>query len=466
MKVPNGHFPNQEPPRLTARAGLATFVSLRRWHEVPEQPGDRKRVAANLDHSARLPSFIGAPDDAIDRLQSLSIAFVGAGSVASHVIEFAAQMGINEIWICDPKKTKVESLLTHPIRVPELNKNKAELMARRAKGRSPGTRVRYFPGYFQELPPDALADADVVIIASDTISAEVAVAESCIRLGKPLIQGSVYGAALVAQTRLLLGSEDASGPCLCCSLSPGEWEDLDRDTKFSCDGSKVSSASPGSATPEPTKLPTVSPPHLCAQAATMVVGELLRHVLELGPRPEAGGRSITHAGFTGQTSETKLARNSGCVLEHSSWSVRASASALTQLTPRDLARIAGNSDADLRATSLRVHNHRFASLYTCGCEPHSRFDRFIADGQSLDPCEACGHPRDLHPLHSFAEIPFSALDKNVDRSLADLGVRDTPTVLVQGPNGTTLVRSPGHALPRITSSISLNPATSHEGTNP
>jgi hypothetical protein len=47
----------------------------------------------------------------------------------------------------------------------------------------------------------------------------------------------------------------------------------------------------------------------------------------------------------------------------------------------------------------------------------------------------------LHPLHTYREVPGGALAGHLDRTLVELGIHAEPSVLVRGPQGSTLIRS-------------------------
>lgn len=432
----------------------------RSWCEVETVPCDVPSVAAGLSHLERLPNFIAGPSDVASRLRALAVVVIGCGSVGARIADSLARMGIGSLSLCDARRSKAVSLLTHPLSPDEVGSYKADLMARRAKLLSPNTRVRFFVGAFEALPFDALADASAVVISTDNLAAEVAVTQSCLHLGLPLYQASVYGPGLVAQVRSVRGGEDGLGPCLCCGFGAAEWTDLDRGTLFSCEGG---AAPVLSAAPQAAALPTTSPPHLCSMAADLAVGALLCDVLELGPEHNAC-RSQLFRGYTGSTLSTALRRNLECPMDHSHWSVCDAGSPLHELSPGDLLCISGVGEADLHTTSLRVADHRFTSMSACDCDAHPLLCRFLADGCGLGLCEACGHELSPHPLHSYQVVPFAVLEKSLTCRLEDLGVAATSAVLVRSRHGTTLVRFPGlppgpdHPL-NSPSNITRSPAT-------
>ncbi len=405
------------------------------WIEAPAPPPAILATSDGLDRGARQPKLIDGPADMAARLSGCCVAVIGAGSVGLRVIDSLARLGVGGLWICDPRNTKAESLLTHPISAAEIDVPKALLAARHAQAISPRTDVRYFPGAFESMPMDALVGASQVLIATDNLAAEVSITQACMRLALPRLQASVYGPALIAQVRSLPADGRGAGPCAACGYLARDWDDLNAGTRFSCEGS-------ADAVPAPTAQATMSFPHLCAIAAQLTVGELFRQLLGLGLADESGaGSLLEYCGFHAGTTRTPLLRKPDCPIEHEAWLVRCVEPGVTALTPRELGRVGGYDD--LREVSIRVDHHSFASHTACGCEPHPALGIFHPEGMPLPgPCPACGHERVLHPLYSFREVPAGALSGHLDRSLAELGVRAEPPVLVRGPSGSTLIRSP------------------------
>jgi molybdopterin/thiamine biosynthesis adenylyltransferase len=190
---------------------------------------------ALLDTAARLPNFIGGPTDAVARLRALTIFIVGVGSVGGRIAVHLARLGVAMLCLVDPKRFKPESVLTHDIEPREVDKFKALTSARRCKAISPATRVFAFNGPAEDLPLDAFADANLVVLATDNLAAEIEVGQRCVRLGKPLVQASVHGDTLTAQVRVF-GNADGQGPCPVCGFGAVEWQMLNEHVRFSCDG--------------------------------------------------------------------------------------------------------------------------------------------------------------------------------------------------------------------------------------
>jgi molybdopterin/thiamine biosynthesis adenylyltransferase len=407
---------------------------------VAAEPGMHHEVLTGLDRSARMPQFYMASPGANDALRALHVVAVGASSVGLLAIETLGRMGVRRLTIVDRGKTKLESMLTHDIRVEELGLAKASLAARRVKAMHPESEVRAFDGPFEQLGPEALLGASLVLLASDNLACEVEVAQRCVQLGIPLVQASVYGPLLTAQVRWAPNAP--GGGCLICAYGADEMEALDRNTIYSCE----ESAAPGSA-PEPSAVPTVSPPHLCAIAAQLAVGEIMRMTLELGPHALASdgddddGWVIDYCGYGPTLTRSRLARREDCICDHTRWSVVKVERPLGELTPREAIACAGHdaSDAGAAALSLTVDGHVFLELAGCRCGRHPKVGRFEVESAAPRPCAGCGEALMRHPLHTHRDVPLLALTQQLDAPLGDLGVREAACLRVSSGAGSSLI---------------------------
>jgi molybdopterin/thiamine biosynthesis adenylyltransferase len=400
--------------------------------EIQTPPDAALAWVRGLDRAARRPKLVDVEDGALTVLRTLDLGFVGTGSVGLHMVDLAARNGVRGIRVVDPASLKLESLLTHPCAPGDLGRSKASVAAERAKALSPATRVFAFEGPFEALPANSLAGVQFLMLASDNLSCEANVAQYALHLGIPVIQASVYGPTLTAQVRSFAAASAGAGVCICCGFGRSEWEDLDRGTIYSCSGGGPASG----AAAEPSRIPTVSLPHLCALAANLALMELFRRALGLGDPAES--RLVEYNGYTHRTTLTKLTRRDDCPLDHEPLRVTPRRGDLGQSTPRALLREAGYLEADPRRTTLAVEGRQFASLAVCDCDAHPRLGRFLAVGAAAGKCAGCGQERVPHPLHSHSEVPVAELAGLLDRTLAQLGAPEPASVRVRGESGAAL----------------------------
>src|SRR5207247_9648588 len=116
-----------------------------------------------------------------------------------------------------------------------VGKSKARCTARWCQAISPGTRLFVFVGRVEDLPLDAFAGVDLVVMAPDNLPAEVETGQRTLHLAKPLLQASVLGESLLAQVSCF-GHVPGQSACPACGFTQAEWELLRQQTQFSCEG--------------------------------------------------------------------------------------------------------------------------------------------------------------------------------------------------------------------------------------
>ncbi len=150
------------------------------------RPRSKAGRPAPLRRGARLPRFMHGPADADAKLGALRVGIVGVGSVGGQCALHLARLLVAGLWLVDGKSVKAESLATHEVSPGDVGKPKASVFGHRCRAISPVTIVETFVGRVEDLPLDAFADADIVIIATDNLAAELEVARRCRLLGKPM----------------------------------------------------------------------------------------------------------------------------------------------------------------------------------------------------------------------------------------------------------------------------------------
>jgi len=378
------------------------------------------------DHAARLPAIVDVDPRGRMRLREVRAACIGVGAVGMAAALHLARLGVAELSIVDPGRVKPESLLTHPVGPEHVGEPKALVAARRAKALSPGTRVRAYDGPFEDLDTAELADADVVLLGTDNLRAEVEVGQSCLFLGIPLVQMSVAGEVLVAQVRSFQNG-DGEGPCPACAYGSREWDELDRATRFPCDGSGATTDAP----------PTMSLSALCSLAADLAVLQVVRRVLGIeDPKPDA---MLEYCAFTNRLVATRLDRDPDCVCEHRRWTRGVAPRPLAACTVLELLE-AGGVAGPLPELSVTVEDMQWVESGVCGCFGHRSVRRFVPVGNTeAGFCPACDCALQPHPF-SHHEVPAALLSSDLGRPLAELGVASPKSVLVRRNGRAVLFR--------------------------
>jgi molybdopterin/thiamine biosynthesis adenylyltransferase len=276
---------------------------------------------------SRLPAFDGGPADAVRRLREAVVAVIGLGSVGRVMAEQLARAGIGTLQLIDRNRIKSASLITHCGVLPaDIGQPKAHSAGALCKTLRPDTNVQVFDGAIENLPPAALLDTDLVLLASDNLAAENAAGQLCTALTKPMVQLSVDGPTMVAQARVFR-CDHPGGPCPRCLFGELEEQQLRGGQHFPCDGGDA-------VTP-----PTMSTSSLCALAGSIGASLALRHLLQLGAPLTDGVHEW--CGFTCESWSGPIRRREDCPNEHRPWVIVRPGRALAGMSLREIADAAG-----------------------------------------------------------------------------------------------------------------------------
>ncbi len=402
------------------------------FHDVESPLPPKPRTVGPADD--RLPEFIGLSVDPRAVLGDLTVLMVGLGSVGAPVADHAARLGVGEIALVDPGRFK-GNLGTQPILPDDVGRTKAQRAAERVKAISPTTRARVFVGSIQELSWPLLEGFDAICAATDNLTAEIALSRIGFALQTPVIIGAVHGESLTAQVRVILNRSD-DGPCLACGFGESEWNLLNTgEAGFSCspDGEPVQRSAPR---------PTMSISPLCSLAADLVVLQLVRMSLGLGPA--LTDCVLEYNAYRHATSITPLKRNPRCPADHVRFSRATVVGPLDELTLRQCAAAAAMDDGGLHDASFAVGDLVFSELLACGqCGARPALGRFVPRRDSTRRrCPACGAAAlGMHQFHSYAQVPADMLGSAIDRPLRALGADGAAWVTIRRGDRGSLVRS-------------------------
>jgi len=401
------------------------------FKEIVAAPARVSIDAVLPDLSARLPELIGCRVDAASTIGSLNVGVIAVGSVGRNIAIHLARLGVATIWIVDRGRFKRESLLTQSIAPEDIPQRKASNAARLCKRISPRTRVFAYDGPVEAIDAVALADADVALLSTDNLAAEVEVGQRCLNLGVPLIHAAVHGDTLVAQVRVF-GNFTGDGPCPVCAFGETEWLHLNAQTSYSCEG-----GSPAGAEIRVEGPPTRSIASLCSLAADVAVIQILRRALGLGEPVD--DTLVEYCGFTHKTVVSRLARNPGCPCNHGRWRAVSLRRPLAQSTLRELA-VAAGARAPERA-AFTAGDSRFVETGACRRGHAQPVRRFVAPEQDLGSCPECAAPLSAGAFTSHASVAASRLGALLDRPLRDLADPPPPWILVHDGDASVLLRA-------------------------
>lgn len=240
----------------------------------------------------------------------------------------------------------------------------------------------------------------------DNVALPVRLGQIAAGLGIPLLQGAVFGEKWLALVRGY-GLGDPDAPCPSCHLSA-----LERATathRAGCDPQHH--AGPGPR--------TVTLPHVCRTAAQMVIGEILKWLLETETDP-LRDQEVSYCLLTHRVWRTRYSKNPTC--RHQRWRLADLPDGPESTTLSTLAELVPET-AD-GAGLLQVRGEiPFASFTLCDeCQRRVPVRRFARPGAALGRCR-CGAPLTTLPQGLRSVIPQDDLGQCRELPLAELGVQ-------------------------------------------
>ncbi len=386
------------------------------------------RPAGGGDALARL---IGAPPDARARLARLDLTVVGVGVVGGYFADLLAEFAPGTVRFLDPDFYELRNLRAQPIDRLAIGRPKVEVVGRRLKARSPGTRVLVAQRRYEEVGVADLCSSTVVALAGDNLPLTVAVSQRACALGQALVQGSVHGPTGVAQVRRTAPAAERARACPVCTWDAGERRALARQTRFACDGSGQSRANPAG--------PSAALAALGSLAGSLMAFEVLRLALGF----DDADAVVEYCALSRSAVVSPLVANRRCLVVHQAWRKVRAARPLGELSPGQIFALAGARSACRRADrALEVDGLRWVARGDCECRQHPPVAHFVGQGEAretLGVCGLCGCTLRAHPFYTHVETPGALFAASLDRPLAALGAGVARAALVRSSSSTVLV---------------------------
>jgi adenylyltransferase/sulfurtransferase len=139
---------------------------------------------------SRLVASVGRSE--LERLQSSTVAVVGAGLLGGAVIHHLALLGVGMV-VVDCGRVEPENLGNQGFGVDSLGEWKSEARERQVAALNPGCAVRAVKGPIEALGLGALAGADLLLAGLDGRAARARLNEVSQRLGMPFVDAAVDG---------------------------------------------------------------------------------------------------------------------------------------------------------------------------------------------------------------------------------------------------------------------------------
>lgn len=144
------------------------------------------------DRYSRTVKMVG--EEGLDALRSAGVLVIGVGGVGSYAAEAVVRSGIGHVAFMDGDVVAPSNLNRQLVALTStLGRNKAEVMAERARDIDPGTEVTAIPRFYREDDDLDLTQYDWIIDAIDDVNAKTALICRAKELGVNII--SAMGAA-------------------------------------------------------------------------------------------------------------------------------------------------------------------------------------------------------------------------------------------------------------------------------
>jgi len=158
------------------------------------------------------------------RLVDATVLIVGMGGLGCPVAMYLAAAGVGQLLLADDDKVELTNLqrqIAHS--QADIGANKVDSVQRTLLGLNPDVKISAIN---QRLLGDdldqAVAQADVVVDASDNFTTRFAINRSCVKLRKPLVSGAAI--RMEAQVAVFDSREPGSA-CYQCLYTEGDDED-------------------------------------------------------------------------------------------------------------------------------------------------------------------------------------------------------------------------------------------------
>ncbi|WP_256009951.1 HesA/MoeB/ThiF family protein [Desertivirga xinjiangensis] len=129
------------------------------------------------------------------RLKTAKVLVIGAGGLGCPLLQYLAAAGVGNIGIVDDDKVD-ESNLHRQILYSsaDIGKSKAEVAAEKLRSLNPFVNISSYPVRLQaDNAEDLFSGYELVVDGSDNFATRYLVNDTCVRLGKPLVFGSIFG---------------------------------------------------------------------------------------------------------------------------------------------------------------------------------------------------------------------------------------------------------------------------------
>ena len=129
------------------------------------------------------------------KLKEAKVAVVGAGGLGCPVLQYLNSMGVGTLGLIDFDTVQESNLHRQILYTSEdVGKSKIECAAKRLKAQNPYTTIiEHNVVLTEENAEEILSQYDIVVDGCDNFLTRYIVNDTCVKIGKPLIYGSILG---------------------------------------------------------------------------------------------------------------------------------------------------------------------------------------------------------------------------------------------------------------------------------
>ncbi|MGC8581480.1 MAG: ThiF family adenylyltransferase [Thermoplasmata archaeon] len=152
------------------------------------------------------------------KLQKSSALVIGAGALGNVVSLFLAGAGIGKIGIMDGDKVELKNLHRQiAYKESDIGKKKAYVLKKAIEKINSNVNTIAYPFFLSDYDDNLFREYDVIIDSTDNLESKHLINRICVKYGKPMVYGSVYGYKGIVSTFI-----PKKGACLECIVSNKE----------------------------------------------------------------------------------------------------------------------------------------------------------------------------------------------------------------------------------------------------
>jgi molybdopterin/thiamine biosynthesis adenylyltransferase/DNA-binding transcriptional regulator YhcF (GntR family) len=333
------------------------------------------------------------------KVQDAHVLVVGAGALGNEVIKNLTLMGVGHLYIVDFDTIEAANLSRSVLfREGDYGRNKAEVVAARAKALNPEIHVQYLHGdVTTQLGLGVIRRMDAIVGCLDNREARLAVNRYCHWMGKPWVDGAIQ--ELLGLARVFVPGE---GACFECTLT--EQARREMSLRYSCPLLARQNILLG-------KVPTT--PTIASIIGGIQSQEALKLIHSMAVEP---GKVIHYNGLTNHMHTTAYVARDDCESHWTYGDVIELPAQAAHTTLADMLRIARTElgpDA-----IIELDQELIISLECSQCRTRDEILRPLSEVSfEAGHCPTCGVLREINMTHTI-----NGSENFLQRTLASVGV--------------------------------------------